>query len=127
MQLNRSIRDYVKGANSLGDEKHWSSAPEVPKATELWNEARVGHDDPVEIDPNQVAGPYSSVDDYLERHYALLREDAVSISYLNIDLSKYFFLTSKPANCILDHLLYSSYFRNTPSRDLNASAIDDTY
>ena len=51
----------------------------MPKATELWNEGRVGHDVPVELEPNQVAGPYSSIDDYLERHYMLLREDAVRI------------------------------------------------
>lgn len=80
MQLNHSIRDYARGADNTGDESHWTNYPEVPKATELWDEGRVGHDVPVELEPNLVAGPCDSVEDYLERHYLLLREDAVSSS-----------------------------------------------
>ena len=80
MQLNHSIRDYARGADNAGDVSHWTKYPEIPKATELWDECRVGHDVPVELEPNLVAGSCDSVEDYLERHYLLLREDAVSSS-----------------------------------------------
>lgn len=78
MKLNRSIRDYARDADRVANQSHWTNFPEVPKAAELWDEGRVGHDIPVELEPNKVAGSYPSVDDYLERHYLLLREDSVS-------------------------------------------------
>ena len=78
MKFNQSIRDYVREADSIGNESHWSSFREVPVAAEVWRDGRQGHDDPVELEPNNVAGPYHSIEDYLERHYMLLREDAVA-------------------------------------------------
>ena len=78
MKLNQSIRNYVRGADSTGNESHWSGLREVPVAAEVWSSGRQGHDDPVELEPNTVAGPYPSVGNYIERHYMLLREDAVA-------------------------------------------------
>ena len=78
MRVNQSIREYVRGAGKLGDPSHWLGFREVPVAKEVWNEAREGHEEPVEIEENLVVGPYPSRDDYLERHYRLLREDAIA-------------------------------------------------
>ncbi|CUS08376.1 unnamed protein product [Tuber aestivum] len=47
----------------------WRRCPEVPSVTELLRER-------VELPINVVDGPYGSVDDYLEAHYELLKEDA---------------------------------------------------
>ncbi|KAG0633910.1 P-loop containing nucleoside triphosphate hydrolase protein [Tuber brumale] len=47
----------------------WRRCPEVPSVTELLRER-------VELPINVVDGPYDSVDDYLEAHYELLKEDA---------------------------------------------------
>lgn len=47
----------------------WRRCPEVPSISELLRER-------VELPINVVDGPYSSVDDYLEAHYELLKEDA---------------------------------------------------
>ncbi|PWW74135.1 P-loop containing nucleoside triphosphate hydrolase protein [Tuber magnatum] len=47
----------------------WRCCPEVPSVTELLRER-------VELPINVIDGPYSSIDDYLEAHYELLKEDA---------------------------------------------------
>ncbi len=78
MRVNPAIREYQKIADEPCNHDHWSGFREVPAAAEVWSAGRQGHDDPVELEPNVVAGPYTSIGDYLERHYLLLREDAVA-------------------------------------------------
>lgn len=78
MTLNMAIREYEKVADSSRDETDWIGFREVPAAAEVWCDSRQKHDDPVELEPNVVAGPYKSINNYLERHYMLLREDAVA-------------------------------------------------
>ena len=76
--LNTSIRKYVVAEESRNDISHWSTLPEFPATYEIFDEGRQNHEKDVEIDENIVVGPYPSKDDYLSRHYALLREDAIS-------------------------------------------------
>lgn len=47
----------------------WRRLPEVPSVEELLRER-------VDLPINIIDAPYDSVDDYLEAHYELLREDA---------------------------------------------------
>lgn len=49
----------------------WRKRPEVPTTEELMR-------DVVDLPMNVIDGPYRSVDEYLETHYELLREDAFS-------------------------------------------------
>ena len=44
----------------------------------MFKEGRKDHDENVELLENIIVGPYTSKEDYLERHYSLLREDAVA-------------------------------------------------
>ena len=76
--VERSIRKYVEQANQSGDPSNWTSFPEIPSSQEVFDEGRAGHEQALEILPSIVVGPYASKYDYLERHYSLLREDAVS-------------------------------------------------
>ena len=75
MTLNRAIRNYQTTADGLRSQSNWSGLPEVLSAAEIWSDTDQGQ---VELEPNIVVGPYPSVDNYLERHYMLLREDAVA-------------------------------------------------
>lgn len=50
-------------------EAEWRRRPEVPTTKELLRED-------VYLPGNIIDGPYDSVDEYLEAHYELLREDA---------------------------------------------------
>lgn len=49
----------------------WRKRPEVPTTAELMR-------DVVDLPMNVIDGPYQTVDEYLETHYELLREDAFS-------------------------------------------------
>lgn len=49
----------------------WRKQPEVPTTEELMR-------DDVHVPMNVIDGPYQSVDEYLQTHYELLREDAFS-------------------------------------------------
>ena len=76
--LNTSIRKYVTTEDSRSDVSHWTTLPEFPSSHEIFDEGRKNHGEDVEIDENIIVGPYPSKEDYLSRHYALLREDAIS-------------------------------------------------
>ncbi len=78
MSLNLSIRRYVKTAEAKADPAHWTGFREIPTSAEIFDEGRKQHEDAVEIDENIVAGPYPSREDYLQRHYLLLREDGLA-------------------------------------------------
>ena len=76
-RLNLSIRKYIMTEDSR-DASDWSGLPEVPASYEVFDERRQKHEEDLEIDENIIVGPYPSKNDYLSRHYSLLREDAVS-------------------------------------------------
>ena len=76
--LNLSIRKYVTAADTHRNSLHWTDLPEFPLPSEIFNEEREDHHEPVELDTNLIVGPYPSKEDYLERHYRLLREDALA-------------------------------------------------
>lgn len=78
MNLNPSIRKYVNASNQPVDISHWTSFPEIPAALEVFDKGRKDHEQTLEIGENIIVGPYTSKEDYLERHYSLLREDAVA-------------------------------------------------
>ena len=75
-QANRSIRAYYQdAANSNGDGSTWFTQPEIPPVTEFWQPDADWVDEPIEMDENNVVGPYESREQYLETHYRLMRED----------------------------------------------------
>ena len=69
----QSIRAYVKTFDKPVDLSHWSGFRDIPSTEEINNP-----DEEQEFPTNIVVGPYESKDDYLERHYTLLREDVVA-------------------------------------------------
>ena len=78
MVLDKSIREYVKALDHAMDRSHWTGFRDIPSSEEVFDSGRQDHDQPVDVLQNIVIGPYESKDDYLERHYSLLREDAVA-------------------------------------------------
>lgn len=77
--LNLSIREYAKTADQPpADLSHWTGFREIPSPNEVFDQGRTEHGTELELTPNTVVGPYISKEDYLECHYKLLREDAVS-------------------------------------------------
>lgn len=76
--LNPSIRKYAAPSTKPYDGADWTTYPDYPSSDEIWDCGRNKHDQDIELDVNQVVGPYASKLDYLERHYRLLREDAVA-------------------------------------------------
>lgn len=77
MVLNKSIREYVWTFNRPVDLSTWMGYRDIPSSEEIFDSGRQHHHEDVEVSENIVVGPYESREDYLERHYALLREDAV--------------------------------------------------
>ena len=78
MTTNLNIRKYVKRSDRPVDKSDWTTYRDVPSSFEVFDEAPTEHTDAVEVNENIVVGPYESKDNYLERHYSLLREDAVA-------------------------------------------------
>ena len=76
--LSKSIREYVKALNHPTDPTHWTGFREIPSSEEVFTPNRHDKEPPVAVSENIVVGPYESKDDYLERQYSLLREDAVA-------------------------------------------------
>ena len=76
--LNLSIREYAKTAGQPANRSHWTSLRDIPTSSEVFDEGRTEHCTPLELTENTVVGPYISKEEYLESHYRLLREDAVS-------------------------------------------------
>ena len=73
-----SIRKYVKTFDRPVDSSSWTTFRDIPSSNEIFSPNRADHEDNLEVSENIVVGPYSSKEDYLERHYSLLREDAVA-------------------------------------------------
>lgn len=78
MVLNKSIREYFGTFNRPVDLSNWTGYRDIPSSQEIFDSGRQHHHEDVEVSENIVVGPYESRDDYLERHYTLLREDAVA-------------------------------------------------
>ena len=78
MTTNLSIRKYVKTFDRPVDSSSWTTFRDIPSSNEIFTPNRADHEDNLEVYENIVVGPYSSKEDYLERHYSLLREDAVA-------------------------------------------------
>ena len=74
-QLNRDIRAYVTAASApaANTAKPWLLKPEVPTTDEIMDD-----EEPVELSENRLDKPWPNQRKYLEAHYELLREDAIS-------------------------------------------------
>lgn len=79
VKLNPDIRKYMRQQESIvasAEEGHWLKRPEIPSNEEI---GRVPlEDETVELLPNKQRGKWKSKDRYLEAHFELLREDAIS-------------------------------------------------
>lgn len=84
------IQEYVDAANQPVNTDSWLSQPEIPTAAEILdlpeqpygdskiNDTSVAGDECViDLDINNVSGPWESKEKYLSAHYELLREDSV--------------------------------------------------
>ena len=76
VKLNADIRAYVQAAEAMPSSKagRWLKQPEVPTSAEI---STVNEGD-IAFIPNKVDRPWKAEGKYLEAHYGLLREDAVS-------------------------------------------------
>jgi hypothetical protein len=74
--LNRDIRAYVLAANSppANTAKPWLLKSEIPTSEEILDD----EEEPVELSENRMNRPWPNRKKYLETHYELLREDAIS-------------------------------------------------
>lgn len=74
--LNRDIRAYVAAANAApaATSKPWLLKPEIPTAEEILDD----EEQPVQLSENRLNRPWPNRKKYLETHYELLREDAIS-------------------------------------------------
>ena len=75
---NHSIRKYVKAFDRPVDLLDWTHYREIPVNEEVFASGSNNESPPIEVSANVVVGPYESKNDYLERHYTLLREDGVA-------------------------------------------------
>ncbi len=74
--LNRDIRAYVEAANTAPAKgsKPWLSRSEIPTTEEILDD----EEEEVRLLPNRLDKPWPNRRKYLETHYELLREDAIS-------------------------------------------------
>jgi helicase required for RNAi-mediated heterochromatin assembly 1 len=75
-QLNRDIRAYVAAANVRPAQgaKSWLFKAEVPTTEEILENG----EEPIQLSENRLNRPWPNRRKYLETHYELLREDAIS-------------------------------------------------
>lgn len=79
LTLDLSIREYEQEAQDTGDFPLWRQQREIPTSHEIRGDlASNGEDDEVEVPVNEISKPWSSKEEYLEAHYGLLREEAVT-------------------------------------------------
>ncbi|KAF7507153.1 hypothetical protein GJ744_010835 [Endocarpon pusillum] len=74
--LNRDIRAYVAAAKvaAAATAKPWLAKPEIPTTEEILD----NEEEPVQLSENRLDRPWPNRKKYLETHYELLREDAIS-------------------------------------------------
>ena len=76
---NADVRDYVMTPQHDGNSPEWLRKREIPSSLEIKGEdedAKI--EEEIEIEVNRVHAPWESKEKYLETHYRLLREDAVT-------------------------------------------------
>lgn len=75
-QLNRGIRTYVAAASAppANNAKPWLCKAEVPTTEEILDD----EEEPLQLPENRLDKPWPNRRRYLETHYELLREDAIS-------------------------------------------------
>ena len=84
MATNMSIRSYVKELQNKQKTypSSWLSSREIPTSAELQGVGEDGEDgentSSILVPVNEVTRPWKSKAEYLNAHYLLLREDAVS-------------------------------------------------
>ena len=62
-----------------GDSPEWTSKREIPSSLEIKGEdENATIEEAIELDVNRVHAPWESKEKYLETHYRLLREEAVT-------------------------------------------------
>ncbi|OMP83961.1 Helicase required for RNAi-mediated heterochromatin assembly 1 [Diplodia seriata] len=76
MAVPHAIRKYVAEADLPVATDSWLSRPEVPTTEEILDTDDFLNDT-VAIPPNNIDGPWSSKETYLESHFELLREDTI--------------------------------------------------
>lgn len=71
---NKDIQSYYDQP-CLEDSEPWALKPEIPSEEEI-----LGTDsgDTLDLEPNNIDGPWISKEAYLRTHYNLLREDSVA-------------------------------------------------
>ncbi|KAJ5958258.1 uncharacterized protein N7479_005408 [Penicillium vulpinum] len=75
--VNPDIRQYFDSDLPIyGPWKPWQTKPELPSSEEILGTDVPG--DIIALSPNRISGPWVSKEEYLEVHYALLREDSVA-------------------------------------------------
>ena len=78
MVTHQGIRKYVRASNRPVDLSRWTDYHDIPSTEEVFDPGNRRLEESVSVPENTIVGPYASKDDYLERHYMLLREDAVA-------------------------------------------------
>ena len=79
LHLNTNVRDYVMTPQHDDDSPEWLRKREIPSSLEIKGEdedAKI--EEEIEIEVNRVQAAWESKEKYLETHYRLLREDAVT-------------------------------------------------
>ena len=77
--LNLSIREYFQNPLKTHDPSNWHTFPEIPTGNEIGRIDKGDmEDDEVEVPPNKIIGAWGNKEEYLQAHYELLREDAIS-------------------------------------------------
>ena len=77
--LNLSVRQYVLSNLVDEDSPPWISKREIPSSLEIRGEdENADKEEAIEVPVNRVHAPWESKENYLESHYQLLREDAIS-------------------------------------------------
>lgn len=75
--VNPEIRQYFDPDLPIyGPWKLWQTKPELPSTEEILGTDIPG--DVVALTPNFISEPWVSKEEYLEAHYALIREDSVA-------------------------------------------------
>ena len=78
--INPQLRKYLQSTEvSRNGSPIWLTLPEIPTAAEMGRYKFVGEErDSIKVPTNNVESAWPSKEAYLESHYRLLREDAVS-------------------------------------------------
>jgi len=77
--LNLNVRKYFLPDPANEDSPSWVSKREIPSSSEIQGEDDdADREEELEVPVNRVHAPWESKENYLECHYQLLREDAIS-------------------------------------------------